>query len=551
MAAPEATSTNELLMRTSAARWLKGGFGRMHFNFGAHPVYEAVSASLSLNHLLNLTELRKFNSDGKFFDQTLLTDLRDRVFRFATLGDANAHGLPLTRSNLEKFDLRVIHNIVGEVITPAYHASPQFTRDIPFPEPIAGRDDLITYIDIFPELDYIHVTRRRGDSSQVALLNAPPRNIQPKTAQLDYSEAVHIPGTRPPSDASISVYRDKSADDFFWIKLVVDTKERGVSPSGTPYLVGIAGNHESMKEFVRNLKIAFDRCADDQDKHKLLYYLTSVLYFQSDPDLPYLPPTVSPTKFNKNLPNLGHIPLLVDKLEEVEPLFDQALAEDTGFKALRTFIKRGSKDMREFQLAPVLEELRKIFGPDYSALESMIKTEISILAELTKEQLKLEIGNRAHGAEAFISVWENMKQPLITMLIKALLCTKQEAMKAIESLSVNKVESFSHESAGLSKDSSNIKAGIILDTAILAVIVDRMNRLIGEALTSRNPDGQFKKLSDKFIKEWEVLTQEYNKMFERDPSHLLDDLCIKLHHPPATNVNQVLSYEFSKRKRIS
>ncbi len=527
----EPAKAKEPLLGARADSWINKDFGRVSIGFGQIDSV-AVTPHLYLNHLLNLSELRKFNQDEVFFENELIRELRDKVTDFATVGKVTAQHLPLPRPDLIKEGYTFstgAQKYQASVITPGFHSSPKFLHDNIKSLPISDFQNVIVATRINKEDKSIQVEKIPNDRSAQSIIH----RIKPPTATAVFEE--HFDKTVHGAPWSVAVYTDAAKPDSHWVELIVNTAEQFGSrrEHTTPYVIEIEANHETIKKFTDQLHKAVEMCKSPTEQHKLLYYLTSTLYFQSDPELPYLTPDVKPGNLNESLPyDLFNVPLSVDNLDEIKPILDEALKKPDGLFAIEDLYNSGNKQSKNVRtLAPVVEELQNTFGSDYDNLASTVKDGFKDISGEIQQTVESEITRRGETTSHFDELWK-MAEPKMVRIIGNALGFKSfdpesaDYKKLMELMKMEKIVS-NYRTSNLHTADFPTESTIemLQESLVTDTMVARMRQVIKSIVTS--PISLIIKIPGKqsFLNEWKQISEDMQKEFNITADTLERSFC--------------------------
>ena len=380
----------------------------------------AIGPYFDLNHLLSMATLRRFhNSLEKPFDKDVLSQLRDSVSLFATVGKTTAQHVPLTPQRLQNSAWTYLigeHEHPASDIVPSLHSTGKFISQHADFLPVGDfrNDLLITHID--EEGKRITTKQRSGgratESNVRFLVNNPEQVLIRK-----FDKCTHD------TPWSVTILKEKDKNTY-WFEFVVKSSEHyGMSrrAHSVPYIVRLNAAPQIVETFTNGLNQNLNSLGE-KDIHKLLYFLTAVFYFQSDPDFPYLNPDVQPTMVDSTLPyDLLSMHLGVrENISEAPEIFTRALKETDGLKVIEFLSKSGTDAYGDppKSLQEVISELKEAFGPEYEKLSTKIHNKFELEAKKAQEQINKTVKWRAEREKEYQKLIPKVESNLVQIFQK-------------------------------------------------------------------------------------------------------------------------------------
>lgn len=362
-----------------------------------------------LHHLINLSELRDIVQEQPI-DAVLLGKLRDNASVFVTMGKTTANHLPLPRSEFknENFTYQ-IGEIIHEcrTIVPATHNSPNF---------LASNSRLLPVSDFRDEFVITEITtnglQTRAIENDLKIPTSIARKISEHPLGIAYEYAFEETENGEPW--ALRIFNDTIETNIFWIETMVDTSEFGEGRANTtPFLTRIKADSDDIQMLISQLEISFNKKQSEFDKRKIIYYLTSVIYFQSEVNKPYLPETVVPRYLNPDLPNIYNI-LIRSPLAEIPDLISQCVTEKDGLLALKQLAELSGSTNLDF--SKIQSKLKEFFGDQYSVISELLINGIRNLAENVQRTTSKELAQTSNVSSEFLQEWSKQKFSIISSI---------------------------------------------------------------------------------------------------------------------------------------
>lgn len=534
----ETRPQGELPPRESTNRWVGENFAGIGCFFNLSDEF-AIQPYFNLNHLLSMATLRKFyHSLEKPFDTNTLSQLRDSVSLFITVGKTSAQHVPLTPKRLQNGDWTYF---IGEreypasEIVPAFHSTGKFIEENIKFLPIGDfrGDFLITRLD--EEKKKITTSQRSGGRAAESNIRFLVNNTEQLVSR-KFDKCSH----NTPWSVMILKEKDKNT---YWLEFVVKSSEHyGNSrrAHSAPYIVRLETNPEVMGSFIEELNQNLNSL-DEKTAHKLLYFLTAVFYFQSDPDFPYLNSDVQPPMVDSDLPSdLLTMELRVRKMAEAPKIFARALQETDGLKVIESLNNYGNdfyghphKNLQE-----VIAELKEAFGSEYEKLSTKIRSKFETAAKKAEKEIATEIKWQAERSKEFEKELVKLKPEIIQIIQKHFgpnfLDKGQKGTKRIEEITdfdemASSFEGLFHLPQMELKEVMSELREKLLANAIQSILEDVVSEIreagtLKKIITKSTLGGSFVVSAEKLIKEaknkWgledieEILCRE-NSVYDR------------------------------------
>lgn len=466
----ESPNFKEIFPVEGVDQWLGNDFAWTSYSFNFRDEL-AIKPYIDLNHLLSMASLRRFhNSLEQPFDKQMLNELRDSVTLFSTTGKTTAQHLPLVRQHLRNDDWEYVigsQRYPTSAITPALHSSASFMTDNKKALPISDFQNALVTTRILKENKEITVDRKsrgRAVKSNVKFLTRDSTPVFTHT----FDKCSHD------TPWSVTLLKDNNSENH-WLEFVVRTSEQFGSrrQHATPYIVCLNASPDLIEAFTSQFAQAITSLKRPKDSHALLYFLTSVIYFQSDPDYPYLTPDVKPGDISEELPrDLHGMALQVNDIAKAPSIFNQSLEEADGLKVVEKLYNLGTvqDDKKHKSLDKTIEELKAAFGPEYEALSSKIHNKLAEVATGVKIKVSEQVQWRSGRSEAFNLAMETVLSDAFKIIGK------------VFKLDISSPESADREKLRALMDTDNVLDSHRSVFNIPNVKIENVTRYVQEAL---------------------------------------------------------------------
>lgn len=382
------------------------------FTHQLYPQKNYLTVHAYLHHLINLAEMREIVQEQPI-DAVILRKLRDGANVFVTMGKTTASHIPLPRSEFKKenFTYQIGENLFKcKTIVPAIHNSPNF---------IANNSNLLPVSDFRDELVITETTEKGLQTRVIETDLKTPTSIARKVSEqpLEIVYEHTFGETENGEPWAVRIFSDTTKSEVFWIETMVDTSEYGEGRANTtPFLTRIKANTGDIQSLIFQLQGSFDKPKSEFDKRKIIYYLTSVVYFQSEINRPYLPETIVPSYMNPSLPNIYNI-LIRKPLADIPSLISQCVNEKDGVLALNRLAELSGGTNSDFN--DIQTKLKLLFQDQYLALSDLLKKGINNLSEEVQKNTASEISQTSEISSRFMDEWNLQKNTIIKTIGEA------------------------------------------------------------------------------------------------------------------------------------